>query len=153
MHDVSREPNPETRSVRGVLASCEPMKPRDTDERSRRATDVTRLTFPVQIVIYIVSATIAGTVAVWAANSGQNQRFDEQSQKTDKLSASMTLLVEKLATQQLLKEQESKLAEERLSNMRESMRKMEARIEMIQIQQAARDKEINDSLVQLKSRR
>lgn len=113
---------------------------------ARRATDATRLTFPLQVVIYIVSATVAGTLSVWAANSGQNQKIDG-------LDAKFTLVMEKLASQQSLKEQEAKLSEERLSNMRETIRKMEARIEMIQIQSAARDKEINDSLVLLKSRR
>lgn len=105
------------------------------------------------MVIYIVSATLAAMLGVWGASNGQNQRFDAQTQKIDKLDSKFELVLEKLSSQQLVKDQESKLADERLSNLRESMRKMEARIEMIQIQQAARDKEINDSLVQLKSRR
>lgn len=128
---------------RGVLASYEDVTPPST---GKHWTDATRLAFPFQVVIYIVSATIAGTFAVWAANSGQNQKIDG-------LDAKFNIVLEKLASQQLLKEQESKLAEERLSNMRESIRKMEARIEMIQIQSASRDKEINDSLALLKSRR
>lgn len=115
-------------------------------DEHRRLFDATRISFPLQVVIYIVSATVAGTFAVWAANSGQNQ-------KIDKLDSKFELVLEKLSSQQAVKAEESKLSEERLSNMRESMRKMEARIEMIQIQQAARDKEINDSLVQLKARR
>lgn len=108
-------------------------------DAGRLVLDGTRLAFPLQIVIYIVSATIAGTLAVWAASSGQNQKIDS-------LDAKFSLVMEKLSSQQAVKEQESKLSEERLSNMRESMRKMEARIEMIQIQMQARDKEINDSL-------
>ncbi len=108
--------------------------------------DVSRISFPLQLVIYIVSATIAGTIGVYAANSGQNQKIDA-------LSSQFSLVLEKLSSQQLVKEQESKLSDERLSNMRETIRKMEARIEMIQIQSASRDKEINDSLMQLKSRR
>jgi len=105
------------------------------------------------MVIYIVSATLAAMLGVWGASAGQNQRFEAQTQKIDKLDSKFELVLEKISSQQAVRDQESKLADERLSNMRESMRKMESRIEMIQIQQAARDKEINDSLVQLKSRR
>lgn len=138
--DASRELHP---GVEGFWAHGEVTPVRD---EHRRLFDATRISFPLQVVIYIVSATVAGTLAVWAANSGQNQ-------KIDKLDSKFELVLEKLSSQQAVKAEESKLAEERLSNLRESMRKMEARIEMIQIQQAARDKEINDSLVQLKARR
>ncbi len=130
---------------RGVLASYENVTPPRGSEDHRRF-DATRISLPLQMVIYIVSATVAGTLGVWAANSGQNQKIDA-------LASQFSIVVEKLSSQQLIKEQESKLSEERLSNLRESVRKMEARIEMIQIQQATRDKEINDSLVQLKTRR
>lgn len=117
-----------------------------TRDESRRSLDVSRVSFPFQMVIYLVSATIAGTLGVWAANSGQTQKIDA-------LDAKFSLVLEKLASQQAVKEQESKLQDERMSNMRETVRKMEARIEMMQIQSAARDKEINDSLMLLKSRR
>lgn len=143
MNEVATFPAPQSPDWReGLWSNGEVTPVRD----EQRRFDATRISLPLQMVIYIVSATIAGTVGVWAANSGQNQKIDA-------LNAKFELVLEKLSSQQAVKAEESKLAEERLSNMRESMRKMEARIEMMQIQSAARDKEINDSLVMLKTRR
>jgi hypothetical protein len=137
-------------SERDVSRNDDVTPPRD---EHRRLFDATRISFPLQMVIYIVSATLAAMLGVWGASNGQNQRYEAQTTKIDKLDSKFELVLEKFTSQQLVKEQESKLAEERMSNMRETMRKMEARIEMIQIQQATRDKELNDSLLQLKSRR
>lgn len=143
-----REDQPETESTRSAEAFWRPhaVSPSEGQARSGRATDAARISFSLQLMINIVSVAVAATAAVWAASGGQ-------SRKIDALDAKFQIVVEKIASQQELRAQEAKLNEERLSNMRETIRKMEARIEMIQIQSAARDKEINDSLMLLKSRR
>lgn len=36
---------------------------------NRRSTDVTRLSFPLQIVVFIVTSSVTATVSIWASQS------------------------------------------------------------------------------------
>jgi len=53
---------------RGVLASYEDVTP-TRDEQNRRATDASKLTFPLQLVILIVAGIIGTSGAFWVATS------------------------------------------------------------------------------------
>lgn len=61
--DAPRELHP---GVEGLWSDDEVTPPRN--EQSRRATDVSRLTFPLQLVIVIVAGVVSVYGATWAAN-------------------------------------------------------------------------------------
>lgn len=84
------------------------------DETNRRATDASKLTFPLQMVIMIVSACLSAFGGVWLATSGMSSKVDIIQQQM-KDSAALEELKAKLD------EANRKLLEQSISTLRSDM--------------------------------
>ncbi len=106
---------------RGVLASYVGMTPRD--EQNRRATDASKLTFPLQMVIVIVGGFLSITGAFWVSTSQiRSDVRDMATQQHD---------------EQRIRDVERKLADERYETMRKAISDLTAsqRLEEIRNQE------------------
>lgn len=99
---------------RGVLASYDTVTP----SREIRSTDVQRLSFPLQIVIGIVTATIIGTGSVWAITSG--------------LRSDVRDILTRMQMQDELTKTQRQLQDERLKILSDTVQDLKRRVELMQ---------------------
>ena len=94
---------------RGVLASYDTVTP--AHDQNRRLTDATRLGFPLQLVIAIVSVFLSALGGVWVATSSMNSKIDTMQQQMKDNAA-----LEEVKTK--LDEANRKLLEQSISTLR-----------------------------------
>lgn len=86
--------------------------------RPARSTDATRLTFPLQLVVIIVSAALSAGSAMWAVSYGMRSDVRD--------------ILTRLDAQREIDSEKSKLLDERFNNLRDTVQDMKRRVELQQ---------------------
>jgi hypothetical protein len=93
-------------------------EPDVTPAREARSTDVRALSFPMQIVVAIVTATVIGSGAVWAVTSG--------------LRSDVRDILTRMQMQDEVSKSQRQLQDERMKSLGEQVQDLKRRVELMQ---------------------
>lgn len=88
--------------------------------REGRSTDVSRLSFPIQMVIAIVASALTVGGGIWATNAG--------------LRSDVRDILTRMESEQRIRAIETRAQEDRANSMNDSINEMKRRMELIQLQ-------------------
>lgn len=95
----------------------------------RRRTDVRTLSFPLQIVVLIVSSSVAAAGSIWVSQAGM--RSDVRDINT-RLELTAAATADKAALEKRLEEERAKNVEEKFAALKSSIDRLIAEIRMTQ---------------------
>lgn len=88
-----------------------------------RSTDVTRLSFSLQLVILIVSAALSAGAAIWTTQRSSDRAIE-------KLSSDVRDILTRMDAAKQVDEQKARVSDERAAQLRESVQDIKRRQEL-----------------------